>query len=300
MDINQLKSMVILAEELHFTRASQRIGVSQSALSQQIQRMEEELGVTLFNRSQRKVKLTGPGELFLVEATALIRQFDQAVLLTQRLSSGQIGQIRVGFVENASFNVLPDAVSEFRKRYPDVNVVLLEMISTELVEALLKDKIDVALLRPIIKNEPLEISLVITEPYYVAIAETHLLARKSSVQVQDVASLPLIVATGQKSLYLKKQFRPYYNRLGFDLTIGQEANQLPTIMALVGAGMGYTLVPKSTTGLRVPNVVYVPLADREAPKAELAIASREGVRNPLVSKFRDTLVRTQLIRRDYK
>lgn len=285
MDIPQLKAVVTLAEELHFVRAARRLGITQPALSQRIQRAEAEVGAALFVRSQRRVALSQAGRVFVVDARTVVADFDRAVATARRVSQGEIGRLRLGFVENASFHLLPRAASQFRTKHPGCSIELNEMISIEIAEALAAGQIDLGLMRPIDHDADLATRSVLAEPYAVALGESHPLAVVSSVWIRDIAPLPIIIAAGRKATYLKAQFRPYFLRHGYDLNIGQEVNQLAAIIALVGAGLGYTLLPRSATGLQVPGVVYRPLADDDAPLATLTLAWRPLDSNPLLTAF---------------
>jgi DNA-binding transcriptional LysR family regulator len=285
MDIPQLKAVVTLAEELHFVRAARRLGITQPALSQRIQRAEAEVGAALFVRSQRRVALSEAGRVFVADARTVVANFDRAVATARRVSQGEIGRLRLGFVENASFHLLPRAASQFRRKHPNCSIELNEMISIEIAEALAAGQLDLGLMRPIEHETDLSTRLVLSEPYAVALAENHPLANAANVWISDIAPLPLIIAAGRKATYLKTRFRPYFLRHGYDLNIGQEVNQLAAIIALVGAGLGYTLLPLSATGLQVPGVVYRPLANDDAPSAELTLAWRSGDTNPLLTAF---------------
>lgn len=133
---------------------------------------------------------------------------------------------------------------------------------------------------------------MLTEPYSVALADGHPAAALDQVPLRELGPLPFIVATGQKAQYIKYLFRPALVRFGFGLSIGQEVNQLPVIIALVAAGLGYTLLPRSATGLTIPGVVYLPLADEDTPKTQLIVAWCESDENPLVHAFIRTCMGT--------
>ncbi|MDF0601110.1 LysR family transcriptional regulator [Psychromarinibacter sp. C21-152] len=289
MDQGQLEAVVILSEELHFANAARRLGISQPALSQKLHKLEADLGVSLFSRSQRRVRLTEAGKLFLVQARAALYEIERAIRTARNAAKGQIGSLSIGFVENASQNVLPKAVSAFRNKYPDVDLRLSEMISTELFEKLLTERIDMALMRPVKTDPSLETQLVLSESYVAALPVDHPLTSQAAVRISDLAAYPLIMAAGAKATYLRSQFMSHFARRGYEMSVGQEVNQLPAIIGLVSSGVGYALLPESSVTMSALDVEYRPLADPDAPSADLIVAWRSGATNPIIKPFADCL-----------
>lgn len=285
MDQSQLEAIVVLSEELHFGRAARRLGMTQPALSQKISRVESDVGVVLFIRGNRRVSLSDAGRNFLPQARSALADMETAVRMAMRAAAGQIGQLHVGFVENASLNVLPRAVSAYRKRFPEVDLRLSEMISADLGERLVAGRIDVALMRPIKVDPAIETRLVHQEPYVAVLPSGHPLAEASKVQVADLAKLPMIIAAGAKATYLRAQFLPLFARAGYEINVGQEVNQLPAILGLVSSGIGYAILPESVAGLYIPGVTHRHLEAPDAPQAELVAAWRNGETNPTVKRF---------------
>ncbi|WP_168380919.1 LysR family transcriptional regulator [Modicisalibacter radicis] len=291
MDQAQLKAIVVLSEELHFGRTAQRLGITQPALSQKVSKVENELGVILFTRAHRRIAVTEVGRIFIAHARSALIEMETAVRMAQKASAGQVGQLHLGFVENASFDVLPKAVSAYRRRFPEVDLRLSEMISAELLEKLLAGRLDIALMRPIKTELELKRRLVHQEPYVAVLPVDHPLAAASSVRIEDLAKLPMIIAAGAKATYLREQFGPLFARLGHDIVVGQEVNQLPAMLSLVSSGIGYALLPKSVTNINVPGVTYLPLATPNAPQAELVAVWRGDETNPAIKYFLSFLPR---------
>lgn len=285
MDRGQLEAVIVLSEELHFGRAARRLGISQPGLSQRLLRLETDIGVSLFFRSHKRVTITEPGRAFMPQARTAIMEFDGAVRTAQRVAAGQIGSLHVGFVENASLNILPAAVSAFRNAYPEIGLRLSEMISAELFERIRTNRLDLALMRPLFDDADVETQPVFQEAYLVALSAESELAQLKEVRIADLAGLPMIIAGGAKATYLRAQFGPLFAKAGFEMVIGQEVNQLPAILGLVSSGIGYSLVPQSVSEMRTDGLVYRPLASGNAPSAELIAAwSRKDV-NPTLPKF---------------
>lgn len=142
MDLRQLRYFVTVAEELHFGRAAARLAMTQPPLSQQIRALEEELGVTLFHRTQRSVALTPVGARWLVEVRRVLAEAGALPALAQRLARGEVGSMSLAFVSTADYGILPAMLRHFRDARPDVQVQLREATSDVQIEALLADEID--------------------------------------------------------------------------------------------------------------------------------------------------------------
>jgi DNA-binding transcriptional LysR family regulator len=285
MDQRQLVSFVTLAEELHFVRAAARLGVTQPALSQQIARLEESLSVRLFERTKRRVALTDAGQVFLTDALAILRQFEQAAMGARRAAKGQVGRLTIGFVEASPFNVLPRLVSRLSQELPEVSLILQEMVTEEQIEALRSGRIDVGLLRPMF-NEPSFGKLpLLRESYLVALPATHPLARSESVALSALREERFIVTPARKRRYVESRFRAAFKRAGFEPQVAQEVLQLHTMIGLVGGGIGVALVPHSVSRLDLEGVVYRPLRDKDAPFAELVAAWSIDRETPVLRRF---------------
>ncbi|MGQ7249056.1 LysR family transcriptional regulator [Halomonas sp. V046] len=285
MNLNHLQSLVTLTEERHFVRAAERLGISQSALSQQVQKIERELGFALFRRSQRQVLPTEAGRIFVEEAIRVLRQYELAIATAGSAAKGAIGRLRLGFVENAALHVLPRSVSRFRKQHPLVQLELTEMISDELGEAVRDGTLDAALMRPLGLDDTLRHLTLLREPYHVALNSDHPLVEREAIDFGQIAAERMIIASGNKAKYIRSVFQPLCERLGVELAIAQEVNQLHAIIGLVASGLGYTLLPRSATALRIEGVVYRPLADRDAPHAELMLVWSPETTNPVLKNF---------------
>lgn len=287
MNQHLLTSFVTLAEELHFVRAAERLRITQSALSQQIAKLEGELGFRLFDRARRRVSLTDAGQSLFVEGREALRQLDFAVDMARRASEGRFGRLTIGFADAAALNILPKLTAAFARQYPGVNLILHEMISSEQVEALRAGRIQVALLRPVFDREEFETSLLMREPYVVAIGTDHRLAGFDSVPLHELADEGLVMTRGVKTLYVARNFRDAFKRAGIQPRTVQEVNELHAILGLVAGGMGVALLPRSITQLRLEGVEYRPLVASESPMADMLIAWRTDDQTLTVRRFVD-------------
>lgn len=180
MELRHLRYFIAVAEELHFGRAAERLGISQPPLSQQIQALEEEIGARLFERTNRRVELTDAGRLFLDESRQVLAQVDKAVLLARRAHLGELGELKIGFTSSAPFtSTIPSSIHAFRKAYPDVHLDLQEMSSRQVLKALLEESLQVGVIRPLALPDAVHWVELFREPLVAVLRADHPLAAGS-------------------------------------------------------------------------------------------------------------------------
>ncbi|MDK2658034.1 LysR family transcriptional regulator [Cupriavidus consociatus] len=282
MDLRQLRYFVTVAEELHFGRAAQRLSMTQPPLSQQIQALEEELGVPLFVRTRRSVALTPAGAQWLPEVRRVLADAAALPGLAQRLARGELGSLSLAFVSTADYGILPDLLRRFRARHPAVQLQLREATSDVQLEALLEGAIDAGLvIRPQLPAMPHGLAYLplVSEPLVLAVADGWRppggLAQDGKVSLRDAASEPLIIFPRRSAPAFYDIITGYYAREGLVPAIAQEAIQMQTIVSLVSAGMGVALVPASLCNLRRTGVSYLALRE-SGPQIETGLAWRDG------------------------
>lgn len=281
-----LRFFIAVAEDLHFTRAAARLRVAQPHLSLEIRRLEEEVGVPLLMRDRRRVALTAAGRAFLAHARLALDDIVSAVRAAQRAHRGETGSLRVGFVSSAGFGgLLPQAVRRFRMERPDVEVVLNEHNSDEQVELISRGRLDVGLLHPPLESElGLQIENVLVEPLVAALPENHHLARRRRMELGALAGEAWVLFPRAIASRLYEEIMIACADAGFSPRVVQEGIKLSTIMSLIAAGLGVSLVPQSLARLRLGQVVCVPLA-KAAPALPLALMWRRGDSNPPLAPF---------------
>lgn len=286
MEMRHLRYFIAVAEELHFSRAAERLHMAQPPLSQQIQQLETELGVELFHRkTKRQVQLTAAGQVFLQEAYRLLAQLEQAIERTQRTGRGEIGQLRIGFISSVTYDVLPAILREFRAQFPEVELVLQELTTTEQEQALLHHRIQVGFVHPPLTDESLSWECIQRQPLVVALPETHLLAQQEQLSVRSLSKESFILFPRYLSAGLYDQILSLCQQQGnFTPKVAQEAIQMQTIIGLVSAGMGIAIVPFSFQNLRRSGVVYRAV-EEETPLVEVAVARRKEEEIPVLREF---------------
>ena len=284
MELRHLRYFVMVADELHFGRAAQRLFIAQPPLSQQIRQLEEELEVELFVRTSRKVALTEAGQAFLKEAQAILARVDQAKLLAQRTARGEVGELSLGFTNSAAFELLPRLLSAYRERYPHIHVTLQELKKDEQINALHTGRVQMAILRPMVTSVELSSEIIQREPLLLVLPSNHPLVQKEQVAIQDLAQETFVMLPRYWSSTFYDQIISLCYSAGFSPEVTQEAAEIHTIVGLVAANIGISLVPASTQFLRSRGVVYRRLQG-DTSEVEMALAWRHDDHSPVVAAF---------------
>ena len=291
MELRHLRYFVTVAEELHFGRAAKKLHISQPPLSMQIRALEAELGVMLFNRTQRSVALTQSGNALLGEARHILTRVDQAVLMTRRVSRGEIGELAIGFISVADYNVLPVVLREFRRAFPLVDLTLRESTTDAQIRDLLAGRIDVGFVLPPINEPSLESLPILREPLIAALPDKHPLARKAGKLVlEKLKDAPFVLFPRPYAPGLYDDLVSCCKAAGFSPRVEQEAIQMQTIVSLVSAELGVALIPASLTNLRRTGVTYKELK-AGSPLTEVHLAWRRGDDLPALRVFVDVASR---------
>ena len=284
MELRQLRYFIAVAEELHFRRAAARLHISQPPLSQQIARLEEELGCRLLNRTRRRVELTSAGEAFLRDARAVLEELDVAVATARRIESGQAGLLRVNFVGSALLSIVPGIIQRFRRGRPNVEIELRERSTLDQLRVLAGGLVDVGLVRPPIEaDESLTAEVVMRERTVAAIPSDHPLAQRSRISLRTLAAEPLVLFPREQAPGFHDLLTGKLAASGRSPHVVQYAPEMTTIIGLVAAGIGLSPVPASVARLGLEGVTYRPLTG--APDTELLAVTRTGDDSPLVAAF---------------
>lgn len=267
-----------VATELHFGRAAASLNMTQPPLTRQIQLLEHEVGARLLERSAGGVRLTPAGVVFLREAEDILRRSQAAALAARRAMRSDAGSVTVGFIPAASFTLLAQLLATVQAQLPDVQIVLREMQTVDQIEAIGTDRIELGILRPFAPRSFTESAAIFREPFVLAVPVEHPLAEKDAV--------PLLALEGQAFI----QFCPSESRYLYELVAArlrtevvapetvQTLSHTHSILALVDAGVGLALVPRSASRLRYAGVAFRPLQDAEGFDVELHLGWRRGDR----------------------
>lgn len=284
MELRHLRYFVAVAEELHFGRAAARLNLSQPPLSRQIRDLEAELGVTLFVRDRRGVTLTREGAALLGEARRALAQAEHVARVADRVRRGVAGSLRIGYVHSALYGAVPPMLRAFRARAPDVEVSVRELVTSELVEELHLDRLDLAFVRPPVEDDALALRVLGEEPLVAAVPSGHPLADRARIRIADLAGEPFVLFPQPTGPGFWDVIAGACRAAGFTPRVAQEGDQIHVIVGLVGAGFGVTLVPEPVRNLRLPGVRYLRLDD-PVPALPLAVLWHRDRRFPALDSF---------------
>ncbi|MGA3189683.1 MAG: LysR substrate-binding domain-containing protein [Bryobacteraceae bacterium] len=255
IDLRHLRYFLAVAEELHFGHAAQRLHIAQPPLSQQIRRLEEEIGYPLFLRSSRSVKLTPAGKTLLERARRTLQRVDDDVEAVRSVARGEVGVLKVGFVGSAMLTNLPAILGRYRRLYPRVQLHLNEFHTSQLLEALRDGSADVALARDAGTPEDLHVERAFIEPFVAVVPVKHPLASRRSIPIRKLRDEPFVFFPRTAGSYAWENAIRLCEQQGFHPNIVQEAPQWLTLLRLIGAGLGVTIGPASIEKIAAPDVV---------------------------------------------
>ncbi len=288
-DLKQLRCFVAVGEELHFGRAAKHLHMTQPPLSRQIQMLEQELKTELLSRSSRSVRLTPAGRFFLPEARRILALTENAAGATQRIAKGESGLIRMGFTATSSYSFLPRLLAQFHATHQGVGVALNEMVTRQQMEALHANRIDFGLVRPPIDRRGLGVACVAREPLLLAVSSHHRFATGPAPSMQDLADEPFITFSPVDGKYFYELIEGMFRTAGISAKYVQHVSQVHSIIALVSAGIGISLVPETARKLHFEGAV---LREMAGPPvfAQLFLVWRTENDNPALPNLRDLVL----------
>lgn len=265
MDVRQLRSFAVAARELHFTRAAAELHIAQPALSQQIAQLERELGVLLFDRGHRRVRLTPAGEALLVRAQRILTEVERAEAEMHAFAGVVRGRVVVGALASVAAVRLPPVLARFHGRYPSVELVVHEDVTEQLAALLLEARLDMALVHmtevtppPSLADPRVETQSLLTEQLVLITPPDHELRSRSSVAPAELQNESFIAFKSGSGL--RRALHRIHADAGFSPRIVAESGDLGTIRGFVAAGLGVSLVPHSVARAHGPAIALVSLA----------------------------------------
>jgi DNA-binding transcriptional LysR family regulator len=292
VELRHLRSFVVTAEELHVGRAAARLHLTQPSLSRQIAALEHDVGVPLFSRVHRRFGLTPAGEIFLTAAREITRRADDAARDAQRAHRGELGTLRLGFVQSATFEMLPRLLGAFRVAHPDVTLEVETMTTLRQVAALRAGSLDVGLLRPPIGDAELTTRVISRDSLVAALPGGHPLAKRRRVPLAALADESFVLYTRAFGPSVQDAIIGHCMAAGFTPRIIQEAADVQTIVSLVAAGLGVSLLIAPTPPTAERAVVYRPISD-DLPPWEMVLAWSAANQTPVLSRFLHTAAQAQ-------
>ena len=289
MELRHLRYFVAVAEEEHVTRAAARLGIQQPPLSQQIRQLEEELGVDLFERSPRQIKLNSAGKVFLNDARRILGMVRESVQRVRQFDMGREGSLIIGLVSSASMHPLTIRVIEaFRQTYPLVSLQIEEGANHELMRLIGEERLDLAFVRTGVDRYPqLACRTLLQEPAVVAMPANHPLAQGADqpVALESIGGEDLLVYRFVNGAGICEMLFAALADRGIRPRVVSETERMISALNMVAAGFGIAVVPQAMTALRIPNIVYRELATDGAFTVPLNVAFRDGAMTDTLRRF---------------
>ncbi|AWH30689.1 LysR substrate-binding domain-containing protein [Stenotrophomonas sp. YAU14A_MKIMI4_1] len=283
IDIRPLRYFLAVAETLHFGRAAERLHVTQPPLSRQIAALERSLGVALFERDSRHVRLTPAGQRFREDARAVLASLQQACHTARQIDAGEQGELQVGFMMHAAHSSVPPLARRFMAACPQVQLRLREALPFPLLDGVLSGELDAGIGFAPAAMRGLQMQPLLQEPLCVVVPQDHRLARRRQVAVAALADEGLITAPAEVVPTLREAIDACFRAVGLEPRIRLEVQLQQSIVSLVAEGLGIALVPASLRRLGVPGVAFVGLKD--APQVQQVLFWRDGNRNPALARL---------------
>ena len=288
-DLKQIRCFVTVGEDLHFGHTAKRLNMTQPPLSRQIQMLEYTLNLQLLQRTSRSVQLTPAGRAFLADARRILALVDNAALAAQRISKGEAGLIKLGFTAASSYSFLPRLLAYVKSELRDVQIELSEMVTLQQLEALRESRLDLGLVRPPVDELGIATAQVASEQLLLAVPRSHRLASGPPCSLKDLAGEPFITFSPVQGRYFYELIAGILSRAGVSVRYVQHVSQVHSILALVSAGIGISIVPETARKLHFEGVEFRELSGTPT-SAELRLAWCTENSNPALPAFRDLVI----------
>ncbi len=288
MDLRRLRYLVTVAEEGHITRAAERLGIQQPPLTRQIRALEAELGVRLFERLPRGMRVTDAGRAVVEEAQAILERAARLPDLAARAARGERGRLAVGYTSSGAFHpFVAQQIRAFRAAGPGVVLALAEDGTPELVRGLEEERLDAAFVRSgVAHGADLLVEPLLEEPMVAALPTGHSMARLKGIELAALAGETFVFYRRPTGPGLHDAILAACLRAGFSPMVGQEAPRMSSTLGLVAAGLGVSIVPASMQRMNVAGVAFVPFRGDPGLVAPLLLVTRRTGRSAIVERFR--------------
>ena len=291
IELRHLRYFIAVAEELHFGHAAARLNISQPPLSQQIQLLEQQVGARLLARTNRSVALTPAGRQFLTDSRQILSQVDDAAARASRLHQGQSGELRVGFTSSAPFiKAVSDTLSTFRRRYPDVHLQTREINTREQIAPLHEGTLDLGLMRNTTLPETLAWEVILREPLLAMVPCDHPLAGQTAVSLSELAREPFVFFDPHVGTGLYDDILGLLRRYDLVPRIAQEVGEAMTIIGLVAAGLGVSILPASFCRVQLSEMRWLPITEADAVSQMWLVWSRHHEQGAAALHFKQQLL----------
>ncbi len=281
MELYQLRYFLEVARQKNITRAAIRLGIAQTALSEQVKNLETEFGTQLVIRGRRESTLTSAGQTLATHAAGLLTQAEAARDAVTALAGLRGGRLAVASIPSVSACLLPPVIAAFRRLHPQVEILVMEDTSTGIAELVETGRAEVGIAQLPISNRLLQTRALLTEPFAALLPIAHPFAKRRTIRLQDLAGESFVLFKGRA----KESALAACRAARFEPRLACESSELETVRALVASGLGVAIIPLLGTRLRHPGTIAIPLT-RTTLKRDLAILTRRKIiPSPAAAKF---------------
>ena len=291
MELRHLRYFAMLAQELHFGRAAEKLHISQPPLSTQIRDLESELGVSLFERSQRQIKLTVAGKVFLKSTRTILTDINKAVEEVKAANRGELDTLTVGYRSSVMLNIIAPVLNLFQLEYPRIRLQFAQGSLTELYDAVTEHRLDIGFIdAPVIhedaehSNENVDGLPVMQLRLTIAVPSAHPMAKRKSVSINEFATDDFIFMYPQAVPSVHDLWIGLCQQAGFSPRIKYRCDQLSEALTYVAAGYGITFAPDNIEGMWPEMVIYLPL--KEPVYVTISVIHRNDNESKSVQAFR--------------
>ncbi|AQH03027.1 LysR family transcriptional regulator [Burkholderia sp. KK1] len=284
IDIHHIRAFLAVADALQFNVAADRMHMTQPALSRIIKALEESVGAALLARTTRRVELTDAGRVFAEHCQLALAHIDQAVSLARRAEAGNVGHLRIAYMDFAINGALPALIEAFGKKFPSINIDLVHMPSTVQKQAMLDSTIDVGFMIGPFAAPGVQTRVFGREQMVALLPTAHPLTQKKTLKLTDLADERFVLGTPHSWEAFRHHFFSICHRAGFAPTIAQEASTSDGIIGLVAANTGVSVYPECIRNIQRSGLCIRPLTDRDTA-IDMVVCWRGDTRNPSVNTF---------------
>ncbi|MCB1909554.1 MAG: LysR family transcriptional regulator [Rhodocyclaceae bacterium] len=289
-EISQIRCFVAVAEELHFSRAAERLNMTQPPLSRQIRLLEHHVGTQLLDRTSRSVRLTAAGRAFLPEAARILRMAEEAAATARRVAKGERGSLSIGFTAASGYGLLPRVVRLIREQAPGISLTLKELVSGSQLEALDAGKLDLGLLRPHAEHGELESLSVLNESLVLAIPGREADKWPARPRPADLNGKPFLMYSPYEAHYFYQLLQVIFERDGVNPDIVEYLSQIHTMLALVHSGIGVAVIPEAAMRLHFEGILMRRLETDPPQPVQTVCSFRRDNDNPILRAFREQVL----------
>jgi len=261
MELRHLRYFVTVASELNFSKAAEKLLVAQPALSTQIVDLEREIGTALLFRNTRTVQLTAAGKVFLADARLILAAAESAKEKAMRTARGEEGELSIGFFAAPTMHFLPEMIRRYRAIHPNVTIQMHELTPDRQLNAFAREEIDIGFTRPLPSGHPdLDFQVLFQERFLAVMSETHPLASRKKIKLSELAQEPFVLMDRAGAVGMYDHIISACRVAGFSPSVIHSPNLMATVLMMVAAELGVSIVPEGVRNLRSKQVAFVPIS----------------------------------------